>query len=53
VAILGQLNPLNLLQTCKNQQAMLAGKSTHNQQCEEKFMFLGKKNFSLKNYDKI
>jgi hypothetical protein len=51
VAILGQLNPLNLLQTCS--QAMLAGKSTHNQQCEEKFLFLGQKFFSLKNYDKI
>jgi hypothetical protein len=36
---LGQHNPLNLLKTYKNQQAMLAGKATHNQQCEEKFMF--------------
>jgi hypothetical protein len=53
VAILGQRNPLNLLQTCKNQQGMLAGNATHNQQCEEKFMFLGQKFFSLKTFDKI
>jgi hypothetical protein len=43
--ILGSKTPFNLLQTYKNQQAMLAGKSTHNQQCEEKFMFWGR-NFS-------
>jgi hypothetical protein len=53
VDILGQINPLNLLQSCKNQQAMLGGKSTHNQQCEEKFMFLGKKFFSFKTQDKL
>jgi hypothetical protein len=53
VAILGQLNPLNLLKTCKNQQAMLAGKATHSQQCEEKFLLLWQKFFSLKTYDKI
>jgi hypothetical protein len=52
VAILGKLNPLNLLKTCKNQQAMLTGKTTQNQQCEEKFMFLGQKFFSLKTCDK-
>jgi hypothetical protein len=53
VAILGQRNPLNLLKTCKNQQGMLAGNATHNQQCEEKFLFLGQKFFSLKTFDKI
>jgi hypothetical protein len=52
VDVLGQHNPLNLLKICKNQQAMLAGKATHNQQCEEKFLFLGQKFFSLKTYDK-
>jgi hypothetical protein len=35
----GQHNPLNLIRTCKNQQAMLAGKTTHNNKDEEKFMF--------------
>jgi hypothetical protein len=40
------------LQTYKNQQAMLAGKATHNQQCEEKFMFLGQKFFPLETNDK-
>jgi hypothetical protein len=49
---LGQLNPLNLLKTCKNQQAMLAGRATHNQQCDEKFMFLRHKFFSLETNDK-
>jgi hypothetical protein len=51
--ILGSKTPPNLIRTCKNQQAMLAGKATHNQQCEEKFMFLGQKFFSLKTHDKI
>jgi hypothetical protein len=41
VAILGQHNPLNRLKTCKNQQAMLAGKVAHHQQCEEFFLLLG------------
>jgi hypothetical protein len=50
--ILGSITPLNLLQTCKNQKAMLAGKATHNQQCEEKIMFLGQKFFSLETNDK-
>jgi hypothetical protein len=49
---LGQLNPLNLLKTCKNQQAMLAGRATHNQQCEEKILFLWQKFFSLETNDK-
>jgi hypothetical protein len=53
MAILGQHNSLNLLKTCKNQQAMLARKATHNQQCEEKNLFLGQKFFSSKTYDKI
>jgi hypothetical protein len=39
VADFGQHNPLNLIRTCKNQQAMLAGKATHNNKNEEKFMF--------------
>jgi hypothetical protein len=49
---LGQHNPFNPLKICKNQQAILAGKTTHNQQCEEKILFLGQKFFSLKTYDK-
>jgi hypothetical protein len=35
----GQHNPLNLIRTCKNQQAMLAGKATHNNIDEEFFLF--------------
>jgi hypothetical protein len=42
----GQPNPFNLLRTCKNQQAMLVGKATHNNKDEEKFFLLGKKNFT-------
>jgi hypothetical protein len=49
VAILGQLNPLNLLQTCKNQQAMLAGKSIHDQQCEKKKFVFRAEFFLLQN----
>jgi hypothetical protein len=52
VADLGKHNTLNLLKTYKNQKTMLVGKATHNQQWEEKNLFLGKKFFSLKTYDK-
>jgi hypothetical protein len=46
VADFGQHNPLNLLRTYKNQQAMLARKATHNNKNEEKFMFSGQKFFT-------
>jgi hypothetical protein len=39
VADFGQHNPLNLIKTCKNQQAMLAGKATHNNKDEVKILF--------------
>jgi len=39
VAILGQRNPLNLLQTCKNQQGMLARNATHNNKVKKKLCF--------------
>jgi hypothetical protein len=39
VADFGQHNPLNLLRTYKNQQAMLARKATHNNIDEEKSLF--------------
>jgi hypothetical protein len=50
--ILGSITPSTCYKPAKNQQAMLAGKATHNQQYEEKILFLGKKFFSLKTYDK-
>jgi hypothetical protein len=39
VADFGQHNPLNLIRTCKNQQAMLAGKATHNNKMKKNLCF--------------
>jgi hypothetical protein len=47
---LGSLTPSTRSETCKNQQAMLAGKATHNNTSEEKLLLFRAKIFH-KNFD--
>jgi hypothetical protein len=42
---LGSQTPSTRSETCKNQQAMLAGKATHNNSSEEKLLLFRAKNF--------
>jgi hypothetical protein len=44
------IDPSTRFETCKNQQAMLAGKATHNNTSEEKLFLFREKNF-YKNFD--